>query len=304
MRDHRTVTMIAIGLLLLVLGACNERAPTHLSLTETAGSNSVSAEAISPTAADILFVVLGKMSLYNQSSSGEITLRNHHFVAELMPKFGRKIISGRLTSAADATRVIEFNAEGNAFLAHGARVSDPSMLHKIHPDGSYVFSYETQSGRMNSQVVELRKRPAIEEMPPPMRVSSFQDGQVLSESTIDPDRDLALAWESMPGNKKSTDSELDDLIFVLAFDCFGNNVSHSGRPYQGGPYLTYADSNYVIPATALNPGLDYTVIVEQATADVRTTLGVPAIATYATLTFLKFRTTGNPARTSCPNDVR
>ena len=35
---------------------------------------------------DVLFIVLGKMSLYNQSETGEISLRNHHFVAEIMPK--------------------------------------------------------------------------------------------------------------------------------------------------------------------------------------------------------------------------
>ena len=61
-----------------------------------------------PVADDVLFLVLGKMSLYDQDVTGDIALRNHHFVAEIMPKSGRKIVSGTLTSAADAAMEIEF----------------------------------------------------------------------------------------------------------------------------------------------------------------------------------------------------
>jgi len=64
--------------------------------------------------------------------------------------------------------------------------------------------------------------------------------------------------------------------------------------------LTYKDTGYVISSSALLPGLKYTVIVEQATADVKTTLGVPGIATYATLTFLEFDTPGSADGERCP----
>lgn len=254
----------------------------------------------SPVADDVLFVVLGKMALYDQETTGALSLRNHHFVAEIMPKAGRKIISGTLTNSADKSQSIQFHPEGNAFLAHGARVSIPDELHQLHPDGEYVFSYQTQNGRMESQALELRKRATIDGMPAPARVFATQSGLTKTSSTIDAGTDLQLSWESMPGNTKAPASALADLVFVLAFDCFGNNVAHSGRPYQGGPYLTYADSEYVIPASALLPGLNYTVIVEQATADVESTLGVPGIATYATLTFLEIRTSGQPDGERCP----
>jgi hypothetical protein len=56
--------------------------------------------------------------------------------------------------------------------------------------------------------------------------------------------------------------------------------------------LTYRDTDYVITASSLKAGLNYTAIVEQATADVVTYQGVPGISTYATLTFVKFRTSG------------
>lgn len=280
------------------LGACSGPKSSETSID--AQSAIESGLVNSPVAADILFLVLGKMSLYNQSPAGEISLRDHHFVAEIMPKAGREIISGTLTSANDATQVFDFQPEGNAFLAHGARVMNPSELHELHPDGDYVFQYETQSGRMDRQVINLTKRDTIEQMPLPATVSLSQDGSDALPMEIDPASDLTLSWEPMPGNTRVASSDLDDLIFVLVFDCFGNNVAHSGRPYQGGPYLTYKDAHYVVDGADLNPGLQYMAIVEQATADVSIYQGVPGIATYATLTFVDFKTSGAAAGQTCP----
>jgi hypothetical protein len=251
-------------------------------------------------AADVLFLVLGKMALYDQSPSGELSLRNHHFVAEIMPKAGRTILSGTLSRSLDPRQVLEFEAEGNAFLAHGARVMDPVELHELHPDGEYVISFETESGRMEALPLTLTKRPSVEGMPAAAAVVLNQGGTESISSAVDPDADLVIGWESMPGNTRVIASDLDDLIFVLAFDCFGNNVAHSGRPYQGGPYLTYEDSEYTVASENLEPGLSYTVIVEQATADVEVFRGVPAIATYATLTFVTFQTAGEPESSACP----
>lgn len=257
-------------------------------------------EKSSDVAADVLFLVLGKMALYDQSPAGELSLRNHHFVAEIMPKEGREIISGDLTSASRPVEVIEFQSEGNAFLAHGLRAMDPAELHQAHPDGDYIFSYRTQSGSMKSQRVTLTKRSTIDQMPEAAMVTLSQNDEVLLSNRVDPDVDLNVSWQSMSGNTRVASSELDDLIFVLAFDCFGENIAHSGRPYQGGSYLTFRDSQFVIPESSLRSGLIYTVIVEQATADAKRYLGVPSIATYATLTFVKFQTVGE--QTSCPSE--
>jgi len=280
---------IPLLLVFCCLPACTETERTELPEAAT-----------SPVAADVLFLVLGKMALYDQPPAGEITLRNYHFVAEIMPKEGRQIVSGTLTNTTDTAQVLTFEPEGNAFLAHGARVMDAEQLHQLHPDGEYVFSYETQSGRMKAQSLVLAKRPSVSQMPAAARVSLDQKGTNVLSSSIDGDSDLTLSWDSMSGSTKAANSELEDLIFVLVFDCFGNNVAHSGRPYQGGPYLNYKDSHYTVSASALEPGLTYTAIVEQATADVERFLGVPAIATYATLTFVKLQTLGEAAGAGCP----
>jgi len=196
---------------------------------------------------------------------------------------------------------LRFEPEGNAFLAHGARVMDPSALHRLHPDGEYVFSYETQSGSMKAQPLTLAKRDTVDQMPDAATVTLRQDGSTVLPYQVNHEQDLNLSWEPMAGNTRVADSELDDLIFVLGFDCFGNNIAHSGRPYQGGPYLTYKDREYTISADSLNPGLKYTAIVEQATSDTTIFKGVPGIATYATLTFVEFQTTGEALGETCPN---
>ena len=284
--------IIPIGLL-LALGS-----------TATPRQHDEAADTRSPVADDVLFLVLGKMALYDQDMDGELELRNHHFVAEIMPKSGRRIVSGTLTSAADPAQVIAFNPEGNAFLAHGARVLDADELHERHPDGEYLFSYRTQSGDMRDQSLRLAIRPAIDSMPAGARITATQDGKTVSAATIDPSVELQLGWDRMQGNTRLAASELDDLVFVLVFDCFGNNVAHSGRPYQGGPYLTFRDSTFVVPADAFEPGLRYSIIVEQATADVTRFKGVPGISTYATLTFMEIQTAGDPAGDGCPAGAR
>ncbi|NKB37297.1 MAG: hypothetical protein GKR93_09025 [Gammaproteobacteria bacterium] len=254
---------------------------------------------INPVADDVLFLVLAKMAIFNQHVDGEVTLRDYHFVAEIMPKTGRRIVGGTLTSAAKPNQVLTFNNEGLAFLAHGARVQNAEELHKAHPDGVYIFDYETQSGNMN-QFLTLKKRVTTEDMPRAARVSLLQAQKRIDNAIINAEYDWRINWEPMPGNTKAIGSELADLIFVLGFDCHGKSVIHSGRPYQGD-YLTFEDRHYIVPGKTLEPGLDYTLIVEQATADVETYQGVPGISTYATLTFFRFKTSGEaePGR-ACP----
>ena len=248
---------------------------------------------ISPVAEDVLFLVLGKMSIYIQDLNGGHTLRDHHFVAEIMPNETGEIMGGNLTSADDLNLNIPFNPEGRQFLAHGERVMVAEELHQKHPDGTYLFSYQTKQGEMKNQPLTLERRETTDVMPAPATLSLSQNGDNILSENVEPDKDLVISWTPMKGNLKSPSSELADLIFVLGFDCFGNNIAHSGRPYQGTPYLTYEDSSFTIPADDLKPGVTYSLIVEQATADVQTYQGVPGIATYATLTFLDAQTTGD-----------
>ncbi len=258
------------------------------------------AEENTSVADDVLFLVLGKMSIYLQSETGEHTLRDHHFVAEIMPKENGEVLGGSLTSRNDPTLNLPFNPEGRQFLAHGARVMNAGELHEKHPDGTYYFSYDTPNGSIKNQPLTIKRRETTDIMPKPATLSLSQNGQAVSPKMINPKHDLKIHWTPMRGNMKVNGSELADLVFVLAFDCFGNNIAHSGRPFNGKPYLTYKDRSYIIPAENLTPGMKYNLIVEQATADVERYNDVPGISTYATLTFLNGKTTGMTAGDKCP----
>lgn len=254
-------------------------------------------ETTNPVNKDILFLVLGKMSIYTQDNQGTHVLRDHHFVAEIMPKENGKILGGTLTSLEDPDFQLPFKPEGPQFLAHGVRVTEAEELHEAHPDGTYLFNYKTQNGEMVAQPLTLKRRSTTDIMPLPATLTLTQNGNNIDPSLVDPTLDLTIHWTPMNGNMRAPDSELDDLIFVLAFDCFGNNIAHSGRPYNGKPYLTYQDKQFTIPADELKQGVSYNLIVEQATADVMRHQGVPGIATYATLTFLDAHTSG---QSTCP----
>ncbi|MDG1994970.1 MAG: hypothetical protein P8J14_00620, partial [Emcibacteraceae bacterium] len=249
-------------------------------------------EKLHPVNEDILFLVLGKMAIYLQDENGEHALRDHHFVAEIMPKETGTILGGTLTSKDDPNFSLPFNPEGPQFLAHGERTMKVDDLHEAHPDGTYIFNYQTPNGEMVGQPLTIQRRDTTDIMPLPATLSLSQGGIDIKESAIDPKSDLKISWTPMSGNMKAENSELSDLIFVLAFDCFGNNIAHSGRPYNAKPFLTYEDTSFVIPANALNAGVTYNLIVEQATADVMRYQGVPGIATYATLTFLDAKSMG------------
>ena len=86
--------------------------------------------------------------------------------------------------------------------------------------------------------------------------------------------------------------EKDDLLFVIMGDCDGVRRAHSGRPFENTPYLTYADTHFVIKAEQLLPENVYQLSVEHAVLDTTTEHEVTAFATFATTTFLDIKTSG------------
>lgn len=116
---------------------------------------------------------------------------------------------------------------------------------------------------------------------------------------VDPNNDLEVRWSEFAQGDADENGILDDLIFAILEDETGRRVSHSGRPFSGKPYLTYADSLHTIAASAMQVGKEYTLSVEHAVlTDTKTFDSVPAMTTYAVTTRMKFRTMED-ARTDC-----
>ncbi|MGY8794367.1 MAG: VOC family protein, partial [Woeseiales bacterium] len=88
---------------------------------------------------------------------------------------------------------------------------------------------------------------------------------------------------------------------VILTDAEGNRVAHSGRPFEGRPYLNYSNDRFVIDGDVLKPDETYLLSVEHASLDDTSLFdSVPAFTTRAVTTKLSLRTTSSTQDTCTP----
>ena len=245
---------------------------------------------------DVTFFVVGKHTSYKQSESGTPQSSDHSFFSEIFMSGGGdlddaylRLPDGERLSFNDH-RILPGADRDNLFGISGkSRYQDKTELEEAYPDGDYRVDFTTPSGRVENAVVNFAG-PAWPKAPV---TRLAQNGAPVSWSAVDPDQDLQVEWSAFTGGRADTNGILDDLIFVIAKNCRGEKVAHSGRPFEGKTFLVYSDSAYTISADSLEPGQRYSLQVEHADlVDTRMYSGVPALATYAVTTSLAFHTTG------------
>ncbi len=229
---------------------------------------------------DVSFFVIGKHANFNQLSNGELKPVDLSFFSEIF-----------LTSDGDADKAflnlptgerIRFRDQrlangpdkGNLLLISGARrFFSFTELQSWYPDGIYEIEFDTPSGSVSHGTLEF---PQID-LPTAPQISIWQDDTELC-GVANPDRDLEVRWSEFTQGRADKNGILDDLIFAILEDEAGQRVSHSGRPFEGKPYLTYADSSHTITASAMQEGHEYTLSVQHAVlTDTRTFDSVPAM---------------------------
>ena len=242
---------------------------------------------------DITFIVAGKTSNLRQSHSGEVSVLNFHFFAEIfLQTDGEAQDSSLETPLSEGVR-IPFVDSGYALEMHGGRYTSEPELEAAYPDGDYIFRYASPSIGSVSQVVTLGNPNAIGSgIPKAPQIYLHQNGRSVAPDNIDPLEDLVVTWSEFSAGDADPLGIVDDLLFVIMGDCDGVRRAHSGRPFENTPYLTYADKSFVIDASRLLPENVYQLSVEHAVLDTTLEHNVPAFATYATTTFLDIRTTG------------
>lgn len=247
--------------------------------------------------ADVTFFVIGKHANYQQGETGHIASVDFSFFSEIF-----------LTAEGNANNaVLEFptgerteyrdmrEADGgkrdNLLLVSGEdRYTDFRSLQARYPDGHYRVSFETPSGDVTDGAMQFAKRP----LPAPPRITTRQ-GDVQNCRVLQAGRDAAVTWSPFAEGREDANGVLDDLIFVILTDADGNRVAHSGRPFEGQPYLTYRDTNFTIDGSVLRAGA-YTLSVEHALLDDTTRFdGVPAFTTRAVTTKLALAVGEEPA---------
>jgi predicted enzyme related to lactoylglutathione lyase len=250
---------------------------------------------------DVTFFVIGKHANYSQTAAGELEPVDFSFFSEIF-----------LTSSGDADdaslrfptgEVIDYKdmrkAYGgdrdNLLLVSGEdRYTTFADLQRRYPDGDYTVSFATPSGSVDEGILTFQERPL-----PDAPVIALRQGDGDDCAILAPGQDVTVAWQPFADGRADPNDILDDLVFVILTDADGIRVAHSGRPFEGRPYLTYADPSHVISGDALKPDSRYTLSVEHALLDDTTRFdGVPAFTTRAVTTKREIRT-GSTEMTEC-----
>lgn len=259
-----------------------------------------------PAKDDITFIVAGKTANYRQSDGGAIRALNYHFFAEIFLTPEGKVTDAQLSIPGNNREQLVFTNGGYALEVHGGRYPTEQELELNYPDGSYLFQYSSPStGRVNQSVNLANTKPGESSLPPAPVIALFQAGRPVAPHSINPSMDLRVSWSPFRTGRADPNGIMDDLVFVIVGDCGGTRRVHSGRPYEGTSYLTYADKHFTIPAGQLLSENVYQMAVEHAMLDTSTDRGVVAFATHATTTFLDITTTGTaPEGSACHRVTR
>ncbi len=205
----------------------------------------------------------------------------------------------------DASLLFPFGAaqpfeDGSTVLElHGGRFEDENELDRAYPPGEYSLRFLTPDGPIEGRRLRLRGS----RIPKAPRITLVQDGKTVSLESIDPTKDLNVHWSTLESAGPDPNGILDDLIFVVIGNCRAERVVHSGRPFEGTPFLTYRSKEYTIPAGTLAPGEPHQMFVEHAAVDTSREEGIVGLVTYASTTFLDFETAGVPAGRPCPEEM-
>jgi hypothetical protein len=251
---------------------------------------------------DVLFVVLGKTSNYRQAPDTTHTLLNYHFFAEIFLQDSGSVSDALLFPPDKNTPALIFKGDTSVLEVHGGRYRNEQELNEAYADGEYVFSYKLSDGSEIVQPVFIENRSGDSRIPGPITVYLSQDNRPVPPSNIDPEKNLTVRWSPFASGNADPNDIVDDLMFVVTGNCHGERIDHSGGPFGTDDYLTFASTEYVIPAAKLQPGETFQIFVEQAEMDSGMQEDIPEIATYAVTTFVDIRTTGTKKaeRADCP----
>lgn len=254
---------------------------------------------------DITFIVAGKTSNNRQYPDGSIAVLNYHFFAEIFRQEGGMVAPASLLTPLSDGAAVEFTDTGYALEVHGGRYGSEAELEAAYPDGAYAFNYTTPNVGTVSQVVHLTNpEEGSTLLPAAPVIHLFQAGKVVAADQVNPDIDLRVSWSTFAAGGADPLGITDDLIFVIMADCDGVRRAHSGRPFEGTSFLTYADTHFIISAEQLLPENVYQLSVEQAVLDTSIEHEVIAYGTFATTTFLEIHTFGSAAPGQACQQVR
>lgn len=251
------------------------------------------------------YVTIGKSVNTRQERSGELQLLNTVFFAEVFQtkeavNAGGMITNTTLTGAGNAQDGLSLSDEMTPYLT-GARTSTIEELDRIFPDSTYYFNFDTPNGNIRQLPARFTRNAGESLNPGPITLSLTQGGIIANPNAVDPNQDLVVSWSSFEKGAADPDNIIDDMIYAMFGNCMGVETVHSGHAFDEGA-LTYVESDFTIPASALHAGQSSMLEVEHSNMETDVVKGIEIIVTYAASTFLDIQITGeNVQNLSCPS---
>lgn len=255
---------------------------------------------------DLDFFVVIKSRNHRQDNQGNLKLLNYHFFAEIFVSAGKRIDNAKIFVGGLESNPLIFRPHSddvlgdNAWYLEGGWYASEKDLDKAFPSGEYIFDITSPYGRIRDGVLDFSRVGQKNEIPDPVVINLSQDGSFVAPNRLEADADVTVTWGDYRVGCADPRAIIDDQVFVVVADCFGNRIVKSGLSFEQS-CLTFRDKDYVIPAGTLLPGCNYSMFVELPhVADSTVRDGVAGFASFATATYLQLQTLGKKSGIPCP----
>jgi hypothetical protein len=267
----------------LVLIACSSELPT-----ENMGPQD-----------DISFYVMVKSANYAQAADDSLTFLNNHMFSEIFFNEGKYIKGATLIRDEEPDIVMPYERRDHDYYFEGGHFDSVAELDAAFPNGDYTFNIELQDRIVNA-TMNIEGPNGRTDIPDPITITFHQERAKVPSSEIDPSKQLTIRWSEYSNGRNDPKGIVDDMIFVVMADCYGERITHTGLPFAGD-YTKWNATEVVVEAEFLKTGHPYSIFVEfPHVVDSSITNGAPGFASYATATYMDIVTLGAETSDSCP----
>jgi hypothetical protein len=250
---------------------------------------------------DVSFYVMVKSANYSQDAEENLTFLNNHMFSEIFIDPDKELKNVTLTRVGDPDNHMPYEKRDHDYYVEGGHFNSVAELDAAYPNDDYTFNFEMQGKTINS-TMNITGPDGKTDIPDPITISFHQDGTKVPSSEINPAKGLTIRWTDYSNGRKDPKGIVDDMIFVVMADCYGERITHTGLPFQG-EYTKYDTTEVTVEAEFLKTGHPYSIFVEfPHVVDSSIVNGVPGFTSYATATYMDLVTMGPDTSVSCPVD--
>lgn len=284
-----------------------------VSLGLVACGNSVPEEPEPGLSSDVTITWVEKYVTYEQSHSGELTMTDVHFLAEIIFDGERDFdaISASITRNAEGQPLAFYRGDdpraftnGYYYTRKSKSYDDIASLEKEHPPGStYVWRVTGPAGSASLAPLRIGGPDGVTAIPDVSTIRLLQDGRYVQDLlTIDPTKAMTVEWDPFEIGGPLEGSEWSDLVFVLISDCHGDVVYTAGAPGTDIDFASFEDTTADVPENRLKPGQPYTVFISQVNyVDYNKDRGIEQLAANSFAVELDILTAGDSESDDCPD---